>query len=124
MGEVLFGFPGVVGVWVSFPFDEVLLTFLFQDLFDFEFVVLLGFVVECHLEWGIQMCWFQQRYVEYWVYPSVLWEVQLVIEFSLLPLDQKWSDLDVIQFLRSSFRLQVLRQKIYLTPLFQLRCRF
>lgn len=44
--KVLFGFPGVFGMWVTFPFHKVLLTLLFQDLLDLEYVLFLDLEVE------------------------------------------------------------------------------
>ncbi len=51
--EVSLGFPCVVFVGVSLPFDEVSLTSLFQDLFGLELVFLLGFEMERRLQRGI-----------------------------------------------------------------------
>jgi len=58
-------FPGVVCVWVTLPFYEVMLTSLLQDSFDFEFLFFLGFEVERRLQRDSRVRWFQKRYVEH-----------------------------------------------------------
>ena len=76
--EVPEGFPGIFLMWVSLPFDVIrVLTIvpgMLNDLFD-----LIGFFL---VFWGdlhgvvngcIGVCSFQERDMEYWVYPHRLW---------------------------------------------------
>ncbi|KAK1041263.1 hypothetical protein LTR74_018626 [Friedmanniomyces endolithicus] len=42
------------------------------DPLDFELLFFLWFEVERRLQWDSWVCWFQERYVEHWVYPGVL----------------------------------------------------
>ena len=53
-------FPRVLGIVVPFPLDEIPLTSLAQNLFDFVLVFLLHFVPEVLLQGCIGICWFQE----------------------------------------------------------------
>ncbi|KAK1047104.1 hypothetical protein LTR74_017828 [Friedmanniomyces endolithicus] len=43
-----------------------------KDFVDFEFLFFLGLKVERRLQWDSCVCWFQERYVEHWMYSGVL----------------------------------------------------
>jgi len=123
MREVRLGFPGIIFLWVSFPFDKVSLTLFLQDFFDLEFFVFLGLEVERRLKRGVWISWFQKRYVEYWVDSCVIWQFESVVEVASLFNNQEGSDFHMIQFLASFSCLQVLRQKVDLIPLLKQRTR-
>lgn len=59
--EVSLGFPGVLGVRVVLPFDQILDLSLFpfriQDFLDFVFFF-LSLDFDCVLDWRVFRCWF------------------------------------------------------------------
>lgn len=55
---------------------------------------------------------------------GVFGELESVILRSPLFLNEKWSDLDLVQFLGGSSGLEVFCQKIHLISLLKLRCHF
>jgi len=122
--KVFLGFPGIVFLGVPFPLDKVLTPLFLQDPFDFELVVLLRLEMECCLERGVGVCWFQERYMKYWVDSCILWQFQSVVKIASFLSDQKRSDLHVIQLLASSLGFQILCEKVDLIPLLKQRCRF
>ena len=56
--KVLEWFPGIFRVQVSFPLNKVLLTFLSQDLFDFELLLFFRLVMKCFLQGCALVGWF------------------------------------------------------------------
>lgn len=80
------------------------------------------------MEGRLQRCvfssWFQQGDVEHGVDSGVLGEFESVVLRSLLFLNEKWSDFDLVQFLGGSSGFEVFCQKVHLIPLLKLRCHF
>ena len=100
--EISKWFPCVFITGIFFPLDEISLTLLVvvNNPFDFVLVVFLFLVMERCLQRGVGVCGFQQGYVEYWMDLGVWWKFKSVADCSFLFGNQKWSDFDMIQFLR------------------------
>ena len=56
--KVLEWFPGIFQVWVSFPLNKVLLTFLSQDSFNFKLLLFFRLVMKYFLQGCALVGWF------------------------------------------------------------------
>ena len=54
----------------------------------------------------------------------ILGQCKFVVDWADLLRNEKWSDLDLVQFFRWSPCSEVFREEIDFIPLFQLRCHF
>ena len=72
--------------------------------FDFPFVLAVGLVVEVPLDGRSGVGWFQKRDVEHRVNLCILGQRKSVVDLADLFRNEKWSDLDFVQFFRWSSR--------------------
>jgi hypothetical protein len=70
--------------------------------FDFPLIFTIGLIVEVFLDWRSGVGWFQQRDVEHWVDLRILWQLESIGDWADLLRNEKWSDLDLVQFFRWS----------------------
>ena len=111
MGKVIFWFSGVFRVLISLPVDQVVAPiwglFMSHNFVDFIQWLLCFFV---DMDWfcsGVVWCWFQQRNVEYWMYPHSFGEFQSECDWPQLVLNLEGSQFGMVEFVAGSLRFDV-----------------
>ena len=122
--QVFYRFLYIIFLIIAFLLNKIVIAILVTYFFEvvlcfYQFLLIL--VVKYRLQQRILICQFQQRYIKHRMYFSVLREFKSVVLRSLLFLNTKRSDFNLVQFFSRSLYLKVLSQKIHLILLFKLR---
>jgi hypothetical protein len=70
--------------------------------FDFPLILAVCLVVEVLLDWRSGVGWFQQRDVEHRMDLCILGQRESIVDRADSLRNEKWSDLDLVQFFRWS----------------------
>lgn len=108
LGKMFFWLPGVLGVLISFPVDQVMWSPIHESGVLYFLYLVSGFLcVFVDFDgsglFGVFRCGFQQRYVEYWVYLHLLGQQQFECDWAKFLFNLEWSQLGVVQFVAWSF---------------------